>query len=167
MYDIKWIRENPELFDKGLERRGLQPRSAEVLELDRKYRAAQTDLQEMQSRRNDLSRQVAEVKRNGGDADVLMHEVGALKRSMADAEEDVCALCDQIDAVLKTLPNRPADDIPDGLDDTTNREIRRWGEPRKFDFKPLEHDEIGAKLGMMDFDQAAKARSKRARSPSR
>ena len=149
MYDIKWIRENPELFDKGLERRGVAPRSAEVLELDRKYRAAQTDLQEMQSRRNDLSRQVAEVKRNGGDADVLMHEVGALKRSMADAEEDVRALCEKIDAVLETLPNRPADDIPDGLDDTTNREIRRWGEPRAFDFKPLEHDEIGAKLGMM------------------
>ena len=113
MYDIKWIRENPELFDKGLERRGIQPRSAEILELDKKYRAAQTDLQEMQSRRNDLSRQVAEVKKSGGDADVLMHEVGALKRSMADAEEDVRSLCEQIDAVLETLPNRPADDNPD------------------------------------------------------
>lgn len=156
MYDIKWIRENPELFDKGLERRGLPPRSAEVLDLDKKYRAAQTDLQDMQSRRNDLSRQIAEVKKNGGDADVLMHEVGALKRSMADTEEDVRVICEQIDHVLERLPNRPADDIPDGLDDTTNREIRRWGEPRKFDFKPLEHDEIGAKLGMMDFDQAAR-----------
>ena len=62
MYDIKWIRENPELFDKGLERRGLQPRSAEVLELDKKYRAAQTDLQEMQSRRNDLSRRCADAR---------------------------------------------------------------------------------------------------------
>ena len=100
MYDIKWIRENPELFDKGLERRGVAPHSAEVLELDKKYRAAQTDLQEMQSRRNDLSRQVAEVKRNGGDADVLMHEVGALKRGMADTEEEVRALCEQIEAVL-------------------------------------------------------------------
>ncbi|HBO58654.1 MAG TPA: serine--tRNA ligase, partial [Alphaproteobacteria bacterium] len=71
-----------------------------------------------------------EVKKNGGDADVLMHEVGALKRSMADTEEDVRAICEQIDHVLERLPNRPADDIPDGLDDTTNREIRRWGEPR-------------------------------------
>ena len=156
MYDIKWIRENPELFDKGLERRGLEPRSAEVLKLDKKYRAAQTDLQEMQSRRNELSRQVAEVKKSGGDADILMHEVGALKRSMADTEEDVRTLCEKIDAVLETLPNRPADDIPDGPDETTNREIRRWGEPRRFDFKPLEHDELGAKLGMIDFEQAAK-----------
>lgn len=156
MYDIKWIRENPELFDKGLERRGLAPRSAEVLNLDKKYRAAQTDLQEMQSRRNELSRQVAEVKKSGGDADILMHEVGALKRSMADTEEDVRTLCEKIDAVLETLPNCPADDIPDGLDESANREIRRWGEPRKFDFKPLEHDELGAKLGMIDFEQAAK-----------
>ena len=148
MYDIKWIRENPAEFDKGLERKGLAPRSAEVLELDRKYRASQTDLQEMQSRRNDLSRQVAEVKKNGGDAEVLMHEVGALKRGMADMEED--------GRLLSSLPNRPADDVPDGADETSNVEIRRWGEPRKFDFKPLEHDELGAKLGMMDFEQAAR-----------
>lgn len=156
MYDIKWIRDNPEAFDNGLKRRGFKPYAAEVLALDKKYRAVQTDLQEMQSRRNELSRQVAEVKRNGGDADVLMHEVGALKRSMADADEEVGHICEQINKILETLPNQPADDIPDGLDDTTNREIRRWGEPRKFDFKPLEHDELGTKLGMMDFEQAAK-----------
>ncbi len=156
MYDIKWIRENPAEFDKGLERKGLAPRSAEVLELDRKYRASQTDLQEMQSRRNDLSRQVAEVKKNGGDAEVLMHEVGALKRGMADMEEDGRLLSEQIDRLLSSLPNRPADDVPDGADETSNVEIRRWGELRKFDFKPLEHDELGAKLGMMDFEQAAR-----------
>ena len=156
MYDIKWIRENPAEFDKGLERKGLAPRSAEVLELDRKYRASQTDLQEMQSRRNDLSRQVAEVKKNGGDAEVLMHEVGALKRGMADMEEDGRLLSEQSDRLLSSLPNRPADDVPDGADETSNVEIRRWGEPRKFDFKPLEHDELGAKLGMMDFEQAAR-----------
>lgn len=156
MYDIKWIRDNPEAFDNGLKRRGFKPYADEVLALDKKYRAVQTDLQEMQSRRNELSRQVAEVKKNGGDADVLMHEVGALKRSMADADEEVGHICEQINKILETLPNQPADDIPDGLDDTTNREIRRWGEPRKFDFKPLEHDELGTKLGMMDFEQAAK-----------
>lgn len=156
MYDIKWIRDNPEAFDNGLKRRGFKPYADEVLALDRKYRSVQTDLQEMQSRRNELSRQVAEVKRNGGDADVLMHEVGALKRSMADADEEVGHICEQINKILETLPNQPADDIPDGLDDTTNREIRRWGEPRKFDFKPLEHDELGVRLGMMDFEQAAK-----------
>lgn len=156
MYDIKWIRENPEEFDKGLERKGLAPRSAEVLDLDKKYRACQTDLQEMQSRRNDLSRQVAEVKKNGGDAEVLMHEVGALKRGMADMEEDGRLMAEQIDKLLSSLPNRPADDVPDGPDDSFNVEICRWGEPRKFDFKPLEHDELGANLGMMDFEQAAK-----------
>lgn len=118
MYDIKWIRENPEEFDKGLERKGLAPRSAEVLDLDKKYRACQTDLQEMQSRRNDLSRQVAEVKKNGGDAEVLMHEVGALKRGMADMEEDGRLMAEQIDKLLSSLPNRPADDVPDGPDDS-------------------------------------------------
>lgn len=156
MYDIKWIRENPEEFDKGLVRRGFEPHSAKVLELDKKYRSLQTDLQDMQSRRNDLSKKIAEAKKNGEDADVLMHEVSSLKSGMADIDEEVRSVCEQIEKVLEILPNRPADDIPDGLDDSTNRVVRTWGEPRKFDFKPLEHDELGEKLGLMDFEQAAK-----------
>lgn len=156
MYDIKWIRENPEQFDKGLTRRGLQPRSAEVLDMDKKYRACQTDLQDMQSRRNDLSRQISEIKRTGGDAEVLMHEVGSLKRAMAETEEEVRAWCEKIETFLAALPNAPADDVPDGPDESYNVEIRRWGEPRAFDFKPLEHDELGVKLGQMDFEQASK-----------
>lgn len=156
MYDIKWIRENPDLFDKAMTRRGFPPRSAEILDMDKKYRACQTDLQDMQSRRNDLSRKIAEVKKSGGDAAVLMHEVGALKRGMADTEEEVRILCDKIEKVLETLPNAPADDVPDGLDEESNVEIRRWGTPRAFDFKPLEHDELGVNLGLVDFDQAAK-----------
>lgn len=156
MYDIKWIRENPDLFDKAMERRGLKPVSAKVLDLDKKHRACQTDLQDMQTRRNDLSRQIADLKKTGGDAEVLMHEVSAIKRAMADTEEDVRGLCDKIDEILSALPNRPADDVPDGLDEESNVEIRRWGEPRQFDFTPLEHDELGVKLGMIDFEQAAK-----------
>ena len=156
MYDIKWIRENPEQFDKGLTRRGLPPRSAEVLDMDKKYRACQTDLQDMQSRRNDLSRQISEIKRTGGDAEVLMHEVGSLKRAMAETEEEVRAWCEKIETFLAALPNAPADDVPDGPDESYNVEIRRWGEPRAFDFKPLEHDELGVKLGQMDFEQASK-----------
>lgn len=156
MYDIKWIRENPDLFDKGLTRRGLEPCSAKVLEMDKKYRACQTDLQDMQSRRNDLSRRVAELKRTGGDAEVLMHEVGALKRAMAETEEEVRVMCDKIETYLAALPNPPADDVPDGADETFNVEFRRWGEPKQFDFTPLEHDELGAKLGQMDFEQASK-----------
>lgn len=156
MYDIKWIRENPEDFDKGLARRGLNPRANQVLELDKKYRSLQTDLQDMQARRNELSKKIADAKRNGDDADVLMHEVSSLKSGMTDVEEEVRLVCEQIDKVLEVLPNRPADDIPDGLDDTTNRVVRMWGEPKKFEFKPLEHDELGEKLGLMDFEQAAK-----------
>ncbi len=156
MYDIKWIREFPELFDKGLLRRGLEPSSEKILDLDKQYRSSQTDLQEMQSRRNDLSRQVAEVKKSGGDADVLMHEVGALKRSMAEKEEEVRSFSDKIEAFLEVLPNTPSDDIPDGVDETSNLEVRKWGEPKSFDFKPLEHDALGEKLSMIDFEQAGK-----------
>ncbi|MCQ2914487.1 MAG: serine--tRNA ligase [Alphaproteobacteria bacterium] len=156
MYDIKWIRENPAEFDAGLKRRGFEPHSEKVLALDKKYRSFQTDLQDMQSRRNELSKKIGELKRNGEDAEVLMHEVDALKRSMAETEDEVRKVCENIDHVLEALPNRPADDIPDGLDDKTNKEIRRWGTPREFDFKPLEHDELGEKLGLIDFEQAAK-----------
>lgn len=156
MYDIKWIRENPEEFDKGLARRGFEPHAEKILTLDKKYRAFQTDLQDMQSRRNDLSKKIADAKRNGENADALMNEVSSLKAEMADVEEKVKLVCEQIDKSLEVLPNRPADDIPDGLDDSTNKVVRMWGEPRKFDFKPLEHDELGENLGLMDFEQAAK-----------
>jgi seryl-tRNA synthetase len=156
MHDLKSIRDNPEGFDAGLARRGLEPRAAAILELDTRRRAAQTAFQEMQARRNEASKQVGMIKKQGGDASALMDEVAGLKERIPAAEEEDRVLGAEIEAILASIPNLPASDVPDGPDEEHNVEIRRWGTPREFAFTPLDHDAIGARLGLMDFDGAAK-----------
>jgi seryl-tRNA synthetase len=156
MHDLKSIRDNPDVFDRGLGRRGLAPQAAEILALDESRRAAQTRFQEMQARRNDASKQIGQLKKQGGDASALMDEVAALKERIPEAESEDRRLGAAIDDLLARLPNLPADDVPDGPDESANVEILRWGEPRAFDFQPLEHDAIGDRLGLMDFTAAAR-----------
>jgi len=156
MFDIRWIREEPEAFDTAMKRRGLDALSGQVLALDAKRRQAQTDLQTMQTRRNEASKAVGEAKRKGEDAEALMAEVAGLKDRMAAAEESERALGAELTDLLSGLPNAPAPDIPDGLDETTNVELRRHGDPRKFNFDPKEHYELGEALGYLDFETAAK-----------
>jgi seryl-tRNA synthetase len=156
MHDIKLIRDNPQAFDFGLSRRGLAPLSSRILDLDQRRRAAQTAFQESQARRNEASKQIGLVKKQGGDAQALMDEVAGLKEKIAASEAEDKALGSEIDTLLMAIPNLPADDVPNGPDETANVELRRIGEPRRFDFTPLEHDAIGEKLGLMDFQAAAK-----------
>jgi seryl-tRNA synthetase len=156
MFDLKWIRDNPAAFDAGRARRGLAPLSAQVLELDQKRRAAQTRFQESQAKRNDLSRQIGQVKAKGGDASAIMAEVAALKDGIAAAEAEDQALGAELDALLAAQPNLPAGDVPDGPDESFNRVERTVGNVRNFAFKPKQHFELGEALGLMDFEGAAK-----------
>lgn len=156
MHDLKWIRDNPDAFDAGLARRGLEPRSAGLLRLDEERRAAQTRLQELQARRNETSKQIGILKKQGGDVEEILAEMTKLKEDIPLLEGQEKSLGEEIDAILAAIPNLPGSDVPDGPDEEHNVELRRWGTPREFDFAPLEHDAIGAKLGMMDFDAAAK-----------
>ena len=156
MHDIKLIRENPTAFDAGLGRRGLAPLSPRLLEIDQRRRAAQTEFQALQARRNEASRQIGMVKKQGGDAAALMDEVAALKDKLSAAEAEEKAAAEEIDRLLLAIPNLPAADVPDGRDEAANVELRRVGQPRVFDFTPREHDAIGETLGMMDFAAAAK-----------
>jgi len=156
MHDIKFIREYPAQFDAGLAKRGLAPRSAEILDLDQRRRAAQTRFQEGQARRNEASKQIGAVKQKGGDASELMAEVAALKDELAAQDALEKSLSEEIDGVLLSIPNLPADDVPEGPDESGNVELRKVGMPPRFDFTPLEHDVLGEKLGLMDFPAAAK-----------
>ncbi|WP_413203623.1 serine--tRNA ligase [Rhodospirillum sp. A1_3_36] len=156
MHDLKAIRENPEAFDRGLSRRGLPPRAAEILELDGKRRSNQTDLNEMQARRNEVSKQIGGVKKAGGDAQPLMDEVANLKVRMAELESQSKAVEDDLQALLMGLPNTVDEETPDGPDEEANVEIRTWGTPRTFDFDPKQHFDIGESLGEMDFEAGAR-----------
>ena len=156
MLDLRWIRENPGGLDRGLERRGLEPLSAEILALDSDRRARQTELQGHQTRRNEASREIGAAKKAGRDASALIDEVGAIKVRMQTLEDECANLETRIDARLMDMPNLPAEDVPDGADESANVEIRRVGEPPVFDFEARDHVEVGEALGMMDFAAASK-----------
>jgi seryl-tRNA synthetase len=159
MHDLKWIREHPEDFDKGLARRGLEPASVAILKLDEERRANTTALQEMQARRNAASKEIGNAKGKGGDpakAEALMAEVAALKDKIAAGEERERKLDEELRNFLAGIPNIPAADVPDGKNEHDNIEVRKWGKPRNFNFEPKQHFEIGEVLGMMDFEAAAK-----------
>ncbi|MFZ5791831.1 MAG: serine--tRNA ligase [Pseudomonadota bacterium] len=156
MHDIRAIRDDPAAFDLALARRGLPVRSPEILALDAARRTAQTRLQELQQKRNELSAAVGRAKSKGEDATNLMAQVQLLKDEMAAAEAAAAEADAALDRLLATIPNLPAADVPDGADETANREIRRWGNPRSFDFPIKQHFEIGEALGLMDFETAAK-----------
>ena len=156
MFDIKWIRDNPEAFDAGLARRGLDPQSPALLALDQTRREAQTRAQELQTRRNELSKIIGRAKADGENAEAEIQEVASSKKEQAAAEDAAKARGADLESALAELPNLPLDDVPDGADEDDNIEVRRWGEIKSFSFPPKEHFEIGEGLGMMDFETAAK-----------
>ena len=156
MHDLKSIRENPAAFDAALARRGWAAVTPELLDLDTRRRAAQTELQELQTRRNHVSREIGIARGKGGDADALMAQVADIKERMTTLEGVDRDLGEALDQRLAEIPNLPGEDVPVGEDETGNQEIARWGEPRVFDFPPRQHFELGEALGQMDFARAAK-----------
>ena len=155
MHDIRWIRDDPGAFDAAMARRGVEPMAARVIGIDAKRREAQTAAQELQTRRNELSKQIGQAKSKGDDAQDLMDEVAAGKDAQAAAEAAAREAGDRVDELLSGIPNILDDEVPDGADEDDNRELRTWGEPRSFDFEPKEHDDLGDGLGLMDFERAA------------
>ena len=156
MLDIRWIRDNPDAFDAALKTRGMDPMATGVIDLDAKRRAAQTELQEAQTRRNEASKLIGAAKASGGDADALIAEVAALKDRMQilEGEEQNCS--EELQAILSAVPNIPNDDVPEGEDEDSNVELRLVGSPPGFDFDALDHVAIGEILGGMNFESAAR-----------
>jgi seryl-tRNA synthetase len=165
MYDIKSIRENPQAFDAGMARRpNLKADEKErfsskaLLALDEKRRAAITQFEQAQARRNAASKEIGEAKKAKDEAraSTLMAEVNELKTTMPGLEEEQKKLAAELDAVLAQIPNTPLADVPDGTDEHGNVEYRRAGAKRDYAFKPKQHFELGEALGQMDFELAAK-----------
>jgi seryl-tRNA synthetase len=158
MYDIKWIREHPDAFDRGLKRRGLEPLSKKLVTLDEKRRAAITKFEQAQARRNAASKDIGDAKKAKDEAKAskLMAEVTELKTSLPAMEEQQTTLAAELDKELAQIPNTPLDDVPDGADAGGNVEHHVVGKKRDYAFKPRQHFELGEALGMMDFELAAK-----------
>jgi seryl-tRNA synthetase len=156
MFDLRWIRDNPDAYDRGLSRRGLAPASASLLDLDRQWREAQTEAERVQAERNQLSKEIGAAKAQGRDADGLLRQVAESKDRQAALEARAAQLKAAVDEVLAALPNLPADDVPDGLDATHNRRVRQHGVAPQFAFAAKDHVAIGEGLRLMDFARAGK-----------
>jgi len=156
MHDLRWVREHPEEFDRGLTRRGLPPCAEQILALDRSWRAAETRAQEVQARRNRLAREIGAAKQRGESVEALLRQNTEDRDAEAAAAAESARLRREIDDTLAGLPNLPAEEVPDGPDETANRVLRHHGEPPRFDFAPLAHEVVGERLGLMDFARAGK-----------
>ncbi|MEL6360748.1 MAG: serine--tRNA ligase [Pseudomonadota bacterium] len=156
MHDLKFIRENPDAFDAGLRRRGLEPRAGEILALDKEARKFTGVLEDLQARRNAASKSIGAAKKSGDEAEAerLMAEVEDIKAQMPTAEAERDKFLDQANDILASLPNLPADDVPEGLEEEHNVEVRRGGAPKEID-GAKEHFDLGEALGQMDFETAA------------
>ena len=156
MHDIRAIREDGDRFDAAMKRRGLAPVSSEILQADATWRAGTTELQSLQQRRNEASKQIGVLKREKQDADALIEEVAGIKARMQTLEDEGRDLEARLEEMLGALPNRLGEDVPDGADEDENQEVRRVGSAPNFAFTPRDHVAIGEGLGMMDFGAAAK-----------
>jgi len=158
MYDIRWIRENTDLFDKGLVSRGLEPLSKDLLALDDRRRAAISLAQSVQEKRNVFSKEIGQAiaNKDTGRAEALKLEVARLKETLTASEDQEKQLIAALDAALSTIANTPLGSVPVGRDEHENVVRSVWGQPRDFSFPPKQHFEIGENLGLMDFETAAK-----------
>ena len=158
MYDIKWIRDNADAFDKGRARRGLAPLAQSLIARDDARRAAITRLQAAQERRNAASKEigVALKEKDQARAEALKAEVAKIKEDWPELEAAEREAKAALDKALSEIPNIPFESVPDGKDENDNVEVLRWGAPRQFDFTPREHFELGEGLGLMDFEAATR-----------
>jgi seryl-tRNA synthetase len=158
MHDIKWIRENSDAFDRGLRRRGLAPEAARLVAIDERRRASIGKLEQMQARRNAASKEIGEAKKAKDEAGAraLMAEVADLKNGIPALEADEKQASSELEDSLSRIPNLPADDVPDGVDERGNVEHHKFGAKRNYAFAPKQHFDLGEALGQMDFEIAAK-----------
>ncbi len=158
MFDIRWIRDNGDAFDRALARRGHEPVAAKLIALDEERRAHLAQLQSAQERRNAASKEIGKAKSAGDEASAqaLIDEVAKLKSFVQQGEEEERRLEAALTDALSVIPNLPLDEVPDGPDETGNVELKTSGQKPQFDFTPKEHFEIGEALGQMDFATAAK-----------
>jgi seryl-tRNA synthetase len=158
MHDIRTIRDNPAAFDAALSRRGIAGLSSQILAIDEARRAMIHAAETAQADQNKASKEVGAAKAKGHEA-----EFERLRALVAEKKAEVAAMTEaakgkdqELTDLLLTIPNLPYDDVPNGADEHDNVEIRKWGTPREMNFKPVEHYELKAVQGGMDFETAAK-----------
>jgi seryl-tRNA synthetase len=158
MHDIKWIREHPDQFDRGLARRGLPPEARRLIEIDERRRASIQRAEAALARRNVASKEIGAAKRSNEEAaaQALVAEIARLKAEIPALEAEEKKASKELEDALAQIPNLPLDEVPEGKDTNDNVEHHHYGAKRNYDFAPRQHFELGEALGQMDFQTAAK-----------
>ena len=156
MLDLKFVRDNIPLVEQALKNRNATVDLSEFAGLDKNRRELLVEVEALKSRRNTVSQEVSRLKKAGQNADELIVEMRGVGDRIAEMDAQVKEIETKLTAILMYIPNIPHESVPIGADEEANPEIRRWGEPPKFNFKPLAHWEIGEKLGILDFERGRK-----------
>jgi seryl-tRNA synthetase len=156
MLDVKLVRSKPDLVREAMAKRGAAVPLDQFLKIDEERRKKLVEVEQLKSRRNSVSKEVGRLKAGGQDASALIKEMQEVGERIAGLDQEVRNLEEQLEQILLLIPNIPHASVPVGKDETQNQLVRTWGEPRRFDFAPKAHDELGAALGIMDFERAAK-----------
>ncbi len=156
MLDIKRIRISPDEIREGLKKRGVTGFVEEVLAVDEKRRNLISSSEALKARRNEVSKSIPVLKKEGKDIEPLLQEMKQVSDEIKKSDAELASVEDDISRLLLSTPNVPLPDVPAGESDADNVEVKKWGSPRKFDFKPLAHWDIGTALGILDFETAAK-----------
>lgn len=156
MLDIKRIRNNPEEIVEALKKRRGEYPIQKLLDTDEKRREVIQKVESMKAEQNKLSKQVPQMKKNGEDTTELFKNLKKLSDDIKSMDNDLKNIDEEIREYLMEIPNTPNKDVPVGLDDTENLEMRKWGEPRKFDFDIKAHWDLGVDLDILDFERATK-----------
>ena len=158
MLDIKLIRENPDLVKRAMKTRNkdMDALVDEILAIDARRRELSSKRDQLKARQTAAGKMIPQLKKEGKDTSELMAEMNAVKDAIKADDEELTALENKQKSIMYEFPNIPSETTPIGKDDSENVEIRRWGEPRKFDFEAEAHWDIGARLGILDPETAAK-----------
>jgi len=156
MLDPKLLRSEPDAIAKALEKRGFTLDVIELTTLEAERKSLQMTTESLQQERNSRAKNIGKAKAAGEDIAPLLAEVESLKQQLGDAEESLKAVQQKLNIILTAIPNIPVDEVPEGLSEDDNVEIRRWGEPKTFDFDVKDHVDLGGQTGELDFDVASK-----------
>ena len=160
MFDLGFVRANLELVEEKLCARGADPAAllGDFRALDRSRREAITQAEQLKARRNELSQQVGALKKAGkhDEAEAVMGETRSLKDKLDELDKAAAALDEQLRLSLSRVPNLTRDEVPAGASEADNKVVKLWGEPKRYDFTPRPHWEVGERLGILDLERAAK-----------
>lgn len=156
MLDIKFVRSNPELVKEGLAKRGANISLEEFLELDAKRREKLVVVEQLKNTRNVVSQEIGRLKKAGQDAEEKQAEMRQVSQQIKDIDDEIRSIEERLGEILLAIPNLPHESVPVGKDENDNVEVRRWGQPRQFDFTPKPHWDLGEDLDILDFERAGK-----------